>query len=182
MNFLGQHKEAAFLGTSFAETDVFLESVPPAVLDAAATSMVRGRAVWPSRSAVYRKNLFNNSTLVDPKTTWSAIGGYDEGLSLCEDYDFYLRAMQRGPAALLPGHTVLWYTNPGGFFKQKGMREYLAAMSAIKQRARRVLGLPWWMRFYHPLWVRVYTARRWYSSLKAGRALRGDGSTEARSV
>lgn len=161
MEFLGRHRTVAFLGTHFVETSVFHESVPDRMLIEAASSVRRGVANWPSRSTVYRKNLFNNSTLVYPKSTWSAVGGYDESLSLCEDYDFYLRAMQCGPAALLPGQTVLWYTNPHGFFKQKSVNEYLPAMALIKQRAWRVLELPWWMRLYHPSWAMSYRLLRW---------------------
>lgn len=166
MDFLGNYDDVAFLGTHVAETTVFHESVPEGALATAVASLV-GPSTWPSRSAVFRRNLFNNSTLMYPKSTWTAVGGYDEGLSLCEDYDFYLRAMQCGRAALLPGQTVLWYTNPDGFFKQKSIGEYLAAMSFIKGRARRLMKLPWWMGLYHPLWVQAYQALRWYAHGRA---------------
>jgi len=167
MTFLRAHPEVAFLGTGFAETAVFHESVPREILTATGRSAELGAPLWPSRLTIYRKNLFNNSTLLFPKAVWRAVGGYDERLSLCEDYDFYLRALQCGKAALLPGQTVLWYTNPNGFFKQKSLEEYLTAMGFIKRRALGLLGLPRWMRFYHPVWVKAYQAVRWYSQMRA---------------
>lgn len=172
VDFLRRHDPVAFLGTHFAETTAFYESLPQGALAAAASSLLDG-CTWPSRSTVFRRNVFNNSTLMYPKSTWTAVGGYDESLSLCEDYDFYLRALQCGPAALLPGLTVLWYTNPTGFFKQKSVEDYLAAMSYIKRRAWGLLELPLWMRLYHPLWVKAYQTVRWYDharkSLRRGR-------------
>jgi len=151
MEFLLAHPMAAYLGTGFADTPVFNGDIPRRVL-AEARINDETPAVWPSRIELFRRNLFNNSTLLYPKSTWAQIGGYDEALNNSEDYDFYLRALQGGPAALLPGRTVLWYTNPHGFFKQKSRREHLAALRVIKRRAHRLLGLPWWMRFYHPVW------------------------------
>ena len=167
IEFLLAHPDVAFLGTGFVETAVFQESIPQDILVASAFSTHRGEVLWPSRLTVYRRNLFNNSTLLFPKAVWRAVGGYDERLSLCEDYDFYLRAMQCGKAALLPGQTVMWYTNPDGFFKQKSLEDYLAAMAVIKLRALDVLGLPRWMRLYHPLWVKVHQTLRWYSRLRS---------------
>jgi glycosyltransferase involved in cell wall biosynthesis len=148
--FLQQHAETAFVGTGFLATGVFHERLPGAMV--AAASQQTG-VLWPTRAALYRRNLFNNSTLMYPKSTWQRIGGYDESLTNSEDYDFYLRAMQCGPVALLPGETVLWYTNPDGFFKQKSKREHLRTLSIIKLRAHRLLGLPFWLRLYHPVWL-----------------------------
>jgi glycosyltransferase involved in cell wall biosynthesis len=166
MAFLRNHPDVAYLGTRFAETEAFLDAVPEPLIAEAAWGDVE-RPVWPSRSDLYRRNLFNNSTLMYPKSTWTRIGGYDEELSNSEDYDFYLRALQCGPAVLLPGRTVLWYTNPNGFFKQKSRREHFAALRVIKGRAHRLLHLPLWLRWYQPLWELGYHAARRYPGLLA---------------
>jgi GT2 family glycosyltransferase len=108
--------------------------------------------MWPSRITVFRRNLFVNSTMVYPKTTWERIGGYDENLAITEDYDFDLRALQCGPVALLPGQTVLWFTNPTSFFKQKSTQDNLRALRFIRHRAHRLLELPAWLRWYQPIW------------------------------
>ncbi len=152
MDFMREHPEMAYLGTGFAETDTFHKTIPDEVL-AEVPRFEKNPPVLPSRVELFRRNVFNNSTLLYPKSTWENIGGYDEQLSNSEDYDFYLRALQCGPAALLPGHAVLWYTNPNGYFKQKNKREHLGALGFIKRRAHRLLNLPRWLRLYHPLWV-----------------------------
>ena len=151
LGFLLAHPNAAYVGTGFSKTTEFTGTIPPAVLKKwlpeAAPSVT-----WPSRSAVYRRNLFNHSTIMYPKRTWERIGGYDESLTLSEDYDFYLRAMQCGPVALLPGRTVHWYTNPNGVFKQRAAQDNLETLRMIKRRAHELLGLPGWLRLYQPLW------------------------------
>jgi glycosyltransferase involved in cell wall biosynthesis len=152
MHFMQQHPEMAYLGTGFAETDTFHETISDEVLTEISRPE-KNPPVLPSRAELFRRNVFNNSTLLYPKSTWKNIGGYDEQLTNSEDYDFYLRALQCGSAALLPGRTVLWYTNPNGYFKQKSKREHLGALGFIKGRAHRLLHLPGWLRLYHPLWV-----------------------------
>jgi len=152
LDFLRSHPEVAFAGTGFVVTEVFRDSITHA-----GTSLHSDHGpattVWPSKQAVYRQNLFINSTLMYPKSIWQRIGGYDEGLTNSEDYDFQLRAMQFGQAALLPEKTVLWYTNPHGFFKQKSKREHQRTIGSIKRRAHRLLGLPLWLKLYHPAWL-----------------------------
>jgi glycosyltransferase involved in cell wall biosynthesis len=155
IHFMREHPEMAYLGTGFAETDSFHETIPDEVLTEV-SRFEKTSPVFPSRIDLFQRNLFNNSTLLYPKSTWENIGGYDEQLTNSEDYDFYLRALQCGPAALLPGHAVLWYTNPNGYFKQKNKREHLGALGFIKRRAHRLLNLPRWLRLYHPLWVVWY--------------------------
>jgi glycosyltransferase involved in cell wall biosynthesis len=142
--------DVAFVGTGYIPTEVFCESI------AAATPAATGSEspiIWPSRAQVYRRNLFVNSTIMYPKTTWQRIGGYDESLTNSEDYDFQLRALQVGAAMLLPGRTVLWYTNPHGYFKQKRRREHHQVVGAIRRRAHRILGLSTWLKLYHPAWI-----------------------------
>jgi glycosyltransferase involved in cell wall biosynthesis len=152
MDFLLAHPGLAYLGTRFVETTTFHDT-PPEQVAAEAVQGSDGGPVWPGRVELFQRNLFNNSTLLYPKSTWERIGGYDEALTNSEDYDFYLRALQCGPAVLLPGRTVLWYTNPSGFFKHKSTREHLRALRFIKRRAHRLLHLPVWLRLYHPVWV-----------------------------
>lgn len=173
MQFMQEHPELAYLGTGFAETETFRETIPDDVLTEARRFEAQ-EPVVPSRIELFRRNVFNNSTLLYPKSTWKRIGGYDEQLGNSEDYDFYLRALQCGPAALLPGRTVLWYTNPDGFFKQKSKAEHLAALGFIKRRAHRLLHLPGWLRMYHPLWVVWYElVRRFPGLLHAVRIIKG---------
>lgn len=151
MKFLSTHPEVAIIGTGFHETREFLDRVPDAL--AGEPGAVDSRSpVWLSPTTVFRRNLFVNSTVVYPKATWERIGGYDEKLSITEDYDFDLRALQCGSAALLPERTVLWFANPTSFFRQKSTQDNLRALRFIKRRAHRLLNLPLWLRWYQPLW------------------------------
>lgn len=158
MRFAERHEDLAMLGTAAVPVREFAEDIPELQRTQEPTAAKPGSARWPSKLLLYRRNLFNHSTIVYPKRTWRLMGGYDEGLGMCEDYDFYLRALQFGRAALLPQATVMWLTESGGYFRQKSTAEYLKTLAAIKKRAFRLLGLPVWMRPYHPLWVQAYRA------------------------
>ena len=173
MHFIQEHPEMAYLGTGFAETDTFHETIPDGVLTEV-SRFEKNPPVLPSRVELFRRNVFNNSTLLYPKSTWERIGGYDEHLTNSEDYDFYLRALQCGPVALLSGRTVLWYTNPNGYFKQKSKREHLGALGFIKRRAHRQLHLPGWLRLYHPLWVLWFElVQRFPGLLELAKSIKG---------
>lgn len=156
IGFLQSHPEVALVGTPAVPARTFQQTVPAELAGSAATPPDPGKIAWPSRLLLYRRNLFNHSTIAYPKEVWSRMGGYDEALDVCEDYDFYLRAVQFGRAALLPDPTVLWLTDSGGYFRRKSMQEYLQAMARIKRRSYHLLQLPLWMRPYHALWVQVY--------------------------
>lgn len=155
INFIKNHDGIAFIATDYAKTERFMENIPSALLTYSVDSTAK-EAVWPSRVTVYRRTLFVNSTLIFPKTVWKMTGGYDETLSLNEDYDFQLRSLQFGKVAILPQKTILWYTNPDGFFKKKSEEDYLKTLAVIKKRAFRLLNLPFWIKPYHPLWVQIY--------------------------
>lgn len=163
VNFLETHGDVAYVGTGVVCAETF-SPVPPESAPSE-PDRLSNEVKWPGRADLYRRNLFNHSTLVYPKSTWQAIGGYDETLGLSEDYDFYLRAIQRGRAALLPEKTVLWCANSNGYFRQKGIVEYLKVMSKIKMRAHQLLGLPSWLLMYHYLWSFYYCANRFRSDL-----------------
>lgn len=152
MEFFRLHAGVAILGTAYHETEDFLPEIPHTLKKRLSPECDRKSHEWLSRSLLFRRNPFVNSTVVYPKTTWERIGGYDENLSITEDYDFDLRALQCGPAALLREHTVLWFTNPSSFFKQKPVQENIRTIRFIRRRVHRLLGLPGWLRLYQPLW------------------------------
>jgi len=152
MNFARLHPDLAFLGTEYIRTTVFHERIPVQAL-LTCREVVPDQVGWLSPTTVYRRNIFVNSTLLYPKSIWERVGGYDERLPLSEDYDFQLRALQYGKSVILPCRTVLWYANPGSYFKQKSRREQVDAIKFIRRRAHPLLKLPLWLRFYHPIWV-----------------------------
>jgi glycosyltransferase involved in cell wall biosynthesis len=152
MDFARLHPDLAFLGTEYIRTTSFHDQIP-AEAQSTSGGALPDRIRWLRPTTVYRRNVFVNSTLFYPKSTWRRIGGYDERLPLSEDYDFQLRALQCGLAAVLPGQTVIWYANPTSYFKQKSRREQVETLKFIRRRAHRLLKLPYWLRFYHPIWV-----------------------------
>jgi GT2 family glycosyltransferase len=164
MEFFRKYPEVAIIGTGFHETQEFLDRVPD-TLAGEPCPLDSKPPMWLSPTTVFRRNLFVNSTMVYPKATWERIGGYDEHLGITEDYDFDLRALQCGSAALLPERTVLWFANPTSFFKQKSTSENLRALRFIKRRAHRLLNLPLWLRWYQPLWEVGFHAMQRYPSL-----------------
>lgn len=180
MDFLEAHPDVAYVGTDVRRVETFSAAVPPERIRSTLQASSYD-AKWPSRDELYRRNLFNHSTLVYPKSTWQAIGGYDEALGLNEDYDFYLRALQHGRAALLPAKTIVWCFNSNGYFRQKGVVEYLKVMSTIKMRARRLLGLPSWLLLYHYFWTAYYCINRFRGALLAEKQMRRNHSSSIKS-
>jgi glycosyltransferase involved in cell wall biosynthesis len=164
MDFYTKYPEVAIIGTGYHETRAFCDHVPDSLAYSSHT-VESNPPAWPSRITVFRRNLFVNSTMVYPKTTWERIGGYDECLAITEDYDFDLRALQCGPVALLPGRTVVWFTNPRSFFKQKSTQDNLRALRFIRHRAHRLLELPPWLLWYQPIWEVGFHATHRYPFL-----------------
>jgi cellulose synthase/poly-beta-1,6-N-acetylglucosamine synthase-like glycosyltransferase len=146
IGFLRAHPEVAVVGTAYAETEVFHDRIPQRLLDEAPGDAGNVTRLGPRD--LYRTNPFVHSTVAFRKAVWKAAGGYDARLSLCVDYDFFLRAIEVGGAVHLPGRTVLYYRNPASFYKRRRTRDYLATMANIKRRARRSLGLPIWYALY----------------------------------
>jgi|GEM_PF-1610776 len=159
VNFLESHPWAAYLATGFLDVDTFFTLVPPELMGPRRLGSTH-EVIWFGRADVFRRNPFIHSTLVYPKSTWTAIGGYDETLRISEDYDFYLRGLQCGPAALLPVETVLWFSASSGYFRQKSLGEYLRVMLRIKRRAYCLLNLRPWLLIYHYLWIAYYCINR----------------------
>ncbi len=50
--------------------------------------------IKPSR--LYRGNPLIHSTVVFRRVVWERVGGYDDELTICVDYDFIVRVMQFG--------------------------------------------------------------------------------------
>jgi glycosyltransferase involved in cell wall biosynthesis len=142
--FLRDHPRVVLAATAYVPLDQFCGDVPEACT--AAFAGEHGLLVEIERVALYRSNPLVHSTVVFRKDAWRRAGGYDESLSMCIDYDFFLRLMAQGTLVALPKKTVLWYRNTQSFFKRMSEREYLSALRRIRRRARVELDLPMWTR------------------------------------
>ena len=143
-DFLQAHPEAALVATNYVTTHTFRESIPGDLLPHA--SEKHEPSVWLSAAKLYYSNPIVHSTVVFRRAMWEAVGGYNEQLSMCVDYDLFLRAMRVGKVALLPGSTVVYFKNPKTYFKKKSHLEYLRTLFTIKRQARESLALPSWIR------------------------------------
>ncbi len=109
---------------------------------------------------IYRRNPFVHSTVLFRRSAWSAVGGYDESLSMCVDYDLFLRVAALGRLLMLPQVTLEHYVHADSYFKRRPGSEYLAVLLQIRRRARAGLGIP--------LWARVYDLAPYLQAARAG--------------
>jgi GT2 family glycosyltransferase len=82
------------------------------------------------------------------RSAWSTIGGYDESLPMCVDYDLFLRMAALGRLLMLADVTVEHFIHQDSFFKRRPRGEYLEVLQTIRCRARSRLGIPLWARAF----------------------------------
>ncbi len=141
---LDQHPHLAMVGTDVERTDQFVaDAAPAAVLAGSEAEIERIGA-----ARLYRSNPFVHSSVMFRKDAWSSIGGYDETLAMCVDYDFFLRIGAAGGLGWSSVKTVRYYTHPHSYFKRRSRKEYYATLVQIRRRARRLLKVPLWARVY----------------------------------
>lgn len=158
IRFLLEHQEVSLVGTDYVVTDIFPRHVGEGVnVDRRPD---RQSAAWITPARVYRNNPFVHSTAVFAKAAWANVGGYDDKLPMCIDYDFFLRLAMSATMALLPVKTILHYVNHASFFRQRPGSEYIATLIQIRKRARTHLELPFWHRMYDvmPYWLALRSA------------------------
>lgn len=97
---------------------------------------------------LYRRNPFVHSTVAFRRSAWTRIGGYDERLPMCVDYDLFLRLAGIGRVLMVEWPTVVHYVHPDSYFKRRGAREYLRVLRRIRTQARAELSIPVWARVF----------------------------------
>jgi glycosyltransferase involved in cell wall biosynthesis len=158
VSFLQRHPEVVLLGTEVIATETFTSTLPafaPSQRD------MEIAPTWIDDIRLYRNNPFIHSTTVFRKSIWAAVGGYDEKLSICVDYDFFLRTKPHGSIAWLPQPTVYYFVNRTSFFKRKPLSEYLCTLRYIRRRAKKSLRLPFWTCVYDLLPWYSYASTAW---------------------
>jgi GT2 family glycosyltransferase len=143
-DFLQAHPESVLVATNYVTTHTFGANISSNLLPHVSEN--HDRSVWLSAAKLYYSNPIIHSTVVFRRAMWEAVGGYDEQLSMCVDYDLFLRAMRVGKVALLPESTVLYFKNPRTFFKKKSHLEYLRTSFTTKRQAQGFLALPFGIR------------------------------------
>jgi glycosyltransferase involved in cell wall biosynthesis len=153
IRFLKENDDVSLVGTDYVATDVFPSRLSDGLNVERYPATDRVARITAAR--LYRSNPFIHSTVVYTKAAWEKVGGYDENLPMCIDYDFFLRLSMSATMAWLPMKTVLHWVHRDSFFRQKPQSDYLATLIHIKDRAWTNLQLPFWLRIYDvmPYWL-----------------------------
>lgn len=103
---------------------------------------VPGRSPRPLRtpaSIVWPENAIATSGTLVRTDAVRAVGGFDTSLDHAEDFDLWIRLLERNPGVALPVVVYRWRTHPGQ--TSKGSR---APREAQRQIVRSYAGRQWW--------------------------------------
>jgi len=103
---------------------------------------VPGRLPRPLRtpaSIVWPENAIATSGTLVRTDAVRAVGGFDVSLDHAEDFDLWIRLLERRPGVALPTVVYRWRTHPGQTSKASG-----APREAQRGIVRRYAGRPWW--------------------------------------
>ncbi|WP_288798434.1 glycosyltransferase family 2 protein [Arsenicicoccus cauae] len=100
--------------------------------------IVQGRTVLPSgtpAAAEQRRRILENNFVsvfsVFPRRMWEEIGGFDESMRVCEDYDFWARAIYAGwTARFVTAHHAL-YRRAAGSLSTQSERMYAGEQQVL---------------------------------------------------
>ena len=132
--FLDSHPEVGLLGTGAREVDTSgreVGTVSPPVEDAAI------------RRALIRQNPFVHSSVMMRRSVLAQVGGYDESLSVAQDYDLWMRMSRITRLANLPAPLVVRRLMPGRISAARDA-ERLSTEARVRWRALRSGAYPWW--------------------------------------
>lgn len=88
------------------------------------------------RSRILAKNQFCQSSVLFRKAFFLAVGGYDEKLAVCEDYDLWLKLGQKYRLANLAAPLTRYLIHAGGISKER-QREIIAITDRLVERYRK---------------------------------------------
>ena len=132
--FLDAHPEVGLLGTGAREVDPSgreVGVVSPPVDDAAI------------RRALIRRNPFVHSSVVMRRQALDQVGGYDETLTVAQDYDLWMRMSWITRLANLSAPLTVRRLLPGRVSATRDTAR-LAAEARVRWRALRRGAYPWW--------------------------------------
>ena len=132
--FLDAHPDVGLLGTGAREVDASgreIRVVSPPEEDAAI------------RRALIRRNPFVHSSVMMRRSAVAQAGGYDERLSVAQDYELWMRMSRITRLANLSAPLVVRRLLPGRVGAARDS-ERLAAEARVRWRAVRSGTYPWW--------------------------------------
>jgi glycosyltransferase involved in cell wall biosynthesis len=152
VEFLEVHPEVGFVHSGFVdavETTTGFERLPRPLRFQEARR-VDSRNLIPYMVRYYDWP-FHPSTIVMRRRVWKETGAFDPAYALA-DTDWFVRAVERFPAVLLPRHGVLNRRHPGNWSNRLGSAQMQAEIYQIVESAieRRYRGLALW--FWKKTW------------------------------
>ena len=101
-----------------------------------------------SPQLLYRKNFIGHSSVVFRKTIWELVGGYNENLSSCIDYEFYFRCIAESKLLYFHKATVSITTGHQTVFQRESPLQLCRNLFLVKRTARQKCRLTFWTRIY----------------------------------
>jgi glycosyltransferase involved in cell wall biosynthesis len=132
--FLDAHPEIGLLGTAVREVDADgreVRIVHPPTDDVAI------------RRALIRTNPFAHSSVMMRRPLVEQVGGYDEALTVAQDYDLWMRMSRITGLANLPTPLTVRRLVPGRVSAERDT-ERLSTETRVRWRAVRSGAYPWW--------------------------------------
>jgi glycosyltransferase involved in cell wall biosynthesis len=137
------------MSTRLAEQINYLHHYPQTVLLGSWAKVINGQGkevgeiinpvnYQKIKASILAKNVFVHPSIVFRKETFLNVGGYDESLPYCQDYDLFLRLVSKYPCANLPKFLLQWRWLPN---YEKQQQQHLLALK-IRLRALRRYGYP----------------------------------------
>jgi glycosyltransferase involved in cell wall biosynthesis len=167
--FLDARPDVGLLGTGAREVDASgreIGIVRPPEDDAAI------------RRAMIRRNPFVHSSVMMRRSALEKVGGYDESLSVAQDYDLWMRMSRITRLANLTAPLVVRRLLPGRVSAARD-DERLAAEARVRWRAVQSGAYPWWCLVFT---IRPILALALPGRIRRGaRALRATGAAHTRS-
>jgi len=110
-----------------------IENVRP---DGTVTNVTRATEVPDGRSILAGNSIGSPSAVLARRSDVEAVGGFDEGLPTREEWDFYIRMLQRTEAAAVPAPLVRKEYNPGGMSRnvEHSKRDRMAVFEKHREK------------------------------------------------
>ena len=131
----------------------YLEGHPAVLAVGGAIEMIdergrsKGRRAYPVGQVAATSGMLKGCTLAHPavmmrKDAVQKAGGYRAVFTHAEDYDLWLRLIERGPVDNLAGILIKYRIHPESVTQKHGISQSLSAAAALVAYRRRVQGLP----------------------------------------
>ena len=139
-----QEQKLGLVGSDYYSTNQFKENLADC-LDGESLQL---KCTIVSKWSIFKKNCYVHSTIAFPRTVFDQVGGYDETLDICIDYEFIIKVARCFRIGLLQDKTVVMFRDLDSHFRKKSVFRYYRALFHLKKKHRRSLGIPIYGYYY----------------------------------